>query len=825
MLSRVIGDVRHTLRWLRRSPGFTIVAVLSLAVGIGVNTSIFAIVDATLFRPLPVAAPDRLVDVYTSQRDGDPYGTSSYPDYLDLTSQNAVCSDMLAYSLSLDAVSAGDHSRLTLGEVVSGNYFSVLGLRAEIGRLLTPDDDRPGAPRAAVISFGRWQDEDGASPSAIGRTLRIHGEPYTVVGVAPRGYTGAFPVVSAEVWTPMAHIDDVSPGGIIDTVPSPGGTGPLDRRGYRWLFIKGRLKGGVTVEQAAANLTVVGDRLKASYAQTNGDRTTSVMRSDKVRILPQADRLLLPVALGLMLVVGLVLLTACANVASMLLARASSRRREIAIRLAIGASRGRLMQQLLTESALLAGLGALVGVALAAAVTRAIASVHLPIPVPITTTIHVDARVLVFTILASLVAGVAAGLAPAFQSTRPDLTRDLKNDSTRAAGRRWTLRDGLVILQVAITMVLVVGAGLLTRSLLAAERLPIGFETGKIALVSTAMDMIGYDGPRSQAFYQRALARVRAIPGVGAAALAERTPMSINYNRNEIYPPALQRPGAKGLEIDVTTVSPEYFDVMGVPILRGRNFTTADTPTSTRVAIVNDAFARRSFPGQDAVGRRVRTTTFDGREVEIVGIVPDYKVNTVGEAATPYLHFAYSQAPDPDEAIMARTSGDVSSLVNAMRRALTAIEPNTVFIDSQTMDAQIGVTLLPARFGAMAVGSLGVLAMLLAAGGLYGVIAYSVARRTREIGIRMALGAGRMSVLRLVLRQGLTLSLTGAAIGAVFAFVGARTIAGALYGVSALDALTWTGAFALVIAVALVANVVPARRAATLDPSRALRSE
>ena len=818
-------DLRHAFRALARMPVLATVIVLSLAVGIGVNTSLFAIVDAALFRPLPVSRPDRLVNVYTSQSDGDQYGTSSYPDYLDLKAQNAVFSDMLAYSLSLDAVSAGDHSRLAVGEVVSGNYFAVLGLHAQAGRLLTPDDDRPGAPRVAVISDALWIRDYASTPSLAGRTIRIHGETYDVVGVAPRGYTGAFPLLSAEVWTPMAHVADVSPGGIIDTVPSPGGTGPLDRRGYRWLFLKGRLKDDVTGEQAATNLAVVGDRLKIAYSKTNDGRRTSALPADSVRILPQADRVLVPIAIGLMVVVGLVLLTACANVASMLLARASSRQREIAIRLAIGASRGRLIQQLLTESTVLAGLGAAAGVVVATALTRAAAAMPLPIPVPLTTTIHVDGRVLFFTIVASMIAGLFAGLAPALQSTRADLVRGLKADATTAAGRRWTLRDGLVMLQVAITMILVVGAGLLTRSLLAAERLPLGFDTGRIALVSTGMDMIGYDDARSRTFYDRALTAVRALPGVEAACLVTRTPMSINYNRNTIFPPALQQPGAKGLSIDVTTVSPEYFGVIGVPILRGRNFSSADRPDSPRVAVVNEAFGRVIFPGEDPLGRHFRQTTFDGRDVEIVGVVPDYKVNTLGEGTTPYIHFAYSQAPGPDEAIMARTAGDPAPLVPQMRRALTTLEPNTVFIDSQTMATQVGVTLLPARFGAIAVGGVGLVAMLLAAIGLYGVIAYSVARRTRDIGIRMALGAGRGSVVGLVLRHGLTLSIGGALVGAGFAFVGARALSGALYGIGALDPLTWTAAFALVFAVTLLANAVPARRAALLDPTRALRAD
>ncbi|HKV98889.1 MAG TPA: ABC transporter permease [Vicinamibacterales bacterium] len=825
MFERLLNDTRHTLRWLRNSPGFTLIAVMSLAIGIGLNTALFAVVDAALFRPLPVERPDRLVDFYTSQRDGETYGTSSYQDYLDLKMQNGVFTDVLAYSLSLDAVGFGDHPRLALGEVVTGNYFSVLGLRPQAGRLLTTEDDRPGAPRATVIADTLWSREFGRQASAIGTRIRIHGEPYTIVGVAPRTFSGAFPVVSTEVWTPMAYVDEVSPAGLIDTVPSPGGTGPLDRRGYRWLFIKGRLKEGATLAETQANLRVIWRRLAAAYPKTNSDRTTSVMRSDKVRVLPQADGIMLVVALGFMFVAGLVLLTACANVASMLLARASGRQREIAVRLAIGASRRHLVQQLLTESAVLSVLGAIAGAGVAFAITRAIASLHLPMPVQLTTTVHVDGRVLAFTMIVAAIAGLAAGLAPALQATRPNLVRELKGDPARAAVQRWTLRDGLVVLQVAITMVLLVTAGLLTRSLAVAEGLPVGFDSSRLAVVSTALDLIGYDVPRSTRFYTGAIERVRAIPGVVSACLVTRTPMSLNFNRNEIFPPDRQQSGARGLEIDVTTVSPEYFTVMGVPLVKGRNFMSADTPASPRVAIVNEAMARKIWPEQDPIGQHVRAGSFDGRDVEIIGVVKDYKVHSVGEPATPYLHFAYSQAPSEDESIMARTDGDAGRLVNDMRRVLAAAEPNIVFIDSQTMEAQVGVTLFPARFGALAVGGVGLMAMLLAAVGLYGVIAFSVARRTREIGIRIALGARRSAVLALVLGRGLTLSLGGAVIGALCAVGTARAVARALYGVSYLDPLAWGVALVVVVAVAMLANVVPARRAAALDPSRALRTE
>ena len=827
MFDTVRADLRYALRWLYRSPGFTLVAIASLAIGIGFNTALFTLVDAILFRPLPVERPDRLVEVYTSSRTGNRYATTSYPDFQDLKKQNTVFSDMLGYSLSLDAVGLEQGSRSALGEVVTGNYFQMLGIKPAIGRTLLPEDDRRGAPRVVVISHKLWTREYGASPDVLTRFLRIHGQPYAIVGVAPRAFTGMIPIVSSEMWTTMAYVEEVQPGGIIDTVPSPGGTDHLDRRGQRWMFIKGRLKDGETVERAGANLQVLMQQLVSQYPDTNKDRRITVMPTNRVHIHPEADGTLLSIAAGLMLVVGLVLLVACANVASMLLARASGRQREIGIRLAIGATRGRLVQQLLTESVVMAFLGALGGLTLAWALTRAATSIELPIPIPLTFTLGIDQRVLVFTSVVTMIAGLVAGLAPALKATKPSLVAELKGDvnAGKAAGRRWTLRDGLVAVQIAVTLVLLVAAGLLGRSLMAAERMGIGFRPEGLALVSTELDLIGYSDDRGKQFFEQALARIRAIPGVEAAGIAERTPFSINYNHNVIFLPERQGPVDKGFEVDVTTVSGDYFETIGVPLLQGRIFNNADTPTSPRVAIINETMAKKYWPGENALGKRFRIRTFDGPFCEIVGITADHKVSTIGEPPTPYVHFAYSQRPSNGEAILARTRGNAGQLVGDMRKALLALEPNVVFLDSQTMEAQVGATLLPARFGAMSVSAVGIVAMLLAAIGLYGVISYSVARRTREIGIRMAIGAQPSAVLGLVLKQGLGLAGVGVAVGALFAVAAAKAVSGALYGISFLDPVAWSTALAVLVSVSVLANGVPALRAARVDPSRALRSE
>jgi macrolide transport system ATP-binding/permease protein len=826
VLENLVSDVRFALRWLRRSPAFALVAIASLAIGIGFNTALFTLVDALLFRPLPVDRPDRLVDVFTSGGDGDQYATSSYPDYLDYKAQNEVFTDMLAYSPSMAAVKLVDRSRLAMGETVTGNYFQLLGVNAAVGRTLLPDDDKAGAPRAAVISYRLWHREYGASPGAVGQSIRIHGQPYTIVGVAPASFTGMVPLLAPEVWTPMAYVDEVEPGGIMSTVPSTGNT-RLERRGTRWMFVKGRLKPEATFDAAAANMSLIGKRLQTAYEQSNKRFNVSTVPTRDVHIHPMADRTLKPIGLGLMLVVGLVLVIACANVASMLLARASGRQKEIGIRLAIGASRRRLIQQLLSEAVVMASIGAAGGVAVAWLMTRLAMSITLPIPIPLSVALRIDGRVLLFTAGVTMLAALVAGLAPALRATRPNLVNELKSDvsSATAGGRRWTLRDGLVVTQIAVTMVLLVAAGLLTRSLIAAQRVDIGFRTGGLAILSTEMSLIGYDDTRAMEFYDRAVARVRAIPGVESAALATRLPFSINYNRNNIFLPDRHGPDDKGLVIDVARVSPEYFPTLGVPILQGRNFGPADTPESPGVAIVNDAMARKYWPNQDAIGKRIRVTTYNGRELEVVGVSADYKVSTIGEGVTPYIHYALSQRRSPGEQIIARTRGDAGALLSAMRRELTTLEPNVLFLDNQTMDAQVAATLLPAKAGAISVSAVGIVAMLLASIGLYGVIAYSVARRTREIGIRMALGAKPSAVVGLVMTQGLLLAAVGVGVGTVLALGAARAVAGALYGVSFIDPIAWSAAIVTLFVVSALANLLPARRASVVDPSSALRSE
>lgn len=823
----MLHDLKYAARWLRRSPGFTAVAVLSLALGIGFNTALFSVLDAILFRPLPVAAPDRLADVYTSGSDGDTYASTSYPDFLDFKAHNSVFDDMMGYSAMMASINLPDRSRLALGEVVTGNYFQVLGVGATLGRTLLPEDDREGAERVAVISHRVWVRDHGSDPAVLGRSLRMRGQPYTIVGVVPQSFTGMVPVLAPELWITTAHVGEVEPAGIQDLVPSPGGTSRLDRRGQRWLFVKGRLRDGATVDQARANLGLLMTQFTAAHPDTNKDRAVAVLATQAVRIHPEVDRALVPAGIGLMVAVGLVLAIACANVASMLLARAAGRQREISIRLALGAGRGRLIRQLLTESLLLSALGATGGLALAAWITRFVTTMDLPIPIPVAFDIRIDGRVLAFTTAVSLLAGLVAGLAPALKASKRSLVGALKGETlvSDVGGRRWTLRDGLVAAQIATTVILLVAAGLLTRSLAAAQDADPGFRTAGIAIVSADVEMLRYDEERARQFWDTALERVRTMPGVDAAAVTARPPLSINWNQAIFFVPGHHAPGDPGTNILSSRVSSGYFDALDVPLLEGRTFNDTDAAGTPGVIIVSESLARRFWPGESAVGRRLHTRGLDGPAFEIVGVADDYKVRTIGETPQPYVHFAYSQLKSPYQVLMVRSRMDAHQTLAEVRRELLSMEPNLTFLDNQTMDDQVSIVLYPARAAAWVVSIVGMVAMLLAAIGLYGVIAYSVARRTREIGIRMALGARPASVLGLVLRQGMTVAIAGLVVGSLLAILAARAVSGALYGISAADPLAWLGAVGTILLISTAANIIPARRAAAVAPSVALRSD
>jgi predicted permease len=823
----MLTDIRYAVRWLRRSPGFAAVAILSLGLGIGVNTAMFSLVDALLLRPLPVQDPDTLVDVFTSSVDGDRYATSSYPDFLDLKAQNTVFTDMLGYTPMFAPLNMGDRARLVMGHVVTSNHFEMLGVGPFLGRMLQPGDDSAGADRVVVLSYAMWRRDFGGDGGVVGRPLRMRGLDYTIVGVAPPSFTGVVPLLAPELWLPALHVEEVEPAGINSNVPSPTGRTRLERRGSRWLFVKGRLKPGVSVAEANANVSLIGAQLATAHPVTNKESKISAFATSDVRLLvPQASG---PVSIGsaaVMTVVGLVLLIACANVAGMLLARASSRRREMSIRLAIGASRRQIVRQMLVEGIVLGLCGAAVAASIAWLFARAIGAIQLPLPGAIALDLRVDARVLGFAVAVATFSGLLASLTPALKTTSPRLAGDLRGDSpaARIGRRRWSLREALVMSQLALTAVLLVVAGLLLRTLSAAQSADVGFRIDGLAFVSFDTDMVRYERERGQQFFDDSLARVQQIPGVEAAALVSpRLPFDINFSQTTIrIDGKTYQTSTAGEVIANVSVSPDYFSTLGIPIVEGRGITPADRQGTPFVAVINETAARRYWPDTSALGKTFRLA-FGDRQYTVIGVAGNHKVHSVGERPTPYLQTAVAQHPASYNTIIARTRGDAAALLSTMRRELLASEPGLVFIQQDTMAANMATSLLPERLSAWLAGAFGGLGTLLAAIGLYGVIAYSVARRTREIGIRVAIGAQRSDVLAMIMRQGLTLALAGAAIGALLAAFAARLLSGVIYGIGAADSVAWSAAFGALLAAAALANFIPAWRAMRIDPVTALR--
>ena len=821
----MLQDLRYALRNLIASPAFTLVAVGSLAIGIGINTTIFTAVNAILLRPLPVSHPEQLVDIYTTR--STEHSTSSWLDYRDLQQGTTVFDGLIGHTLMFANVSRDGRSRLLMGEVVTANYFQVLGVNAALGRMFAAEEDQvEGGNRLVVLSDGLWRREFGGDAAAVGRSVRIRGLDYTVIGVAPARFTGVMPGISAELWIPASMVDEVEPVGMNDAVPSPTGRTRLQRRGQRWMFLKGRLKPAHTVAQAQTEVAAVMARLEREHPQTNRARRGVLIPASDVRIHPLIDGALVPGATLLMVAVSLVLIIACANIANMLLARATTRSREIAVRVAIGASRARIVRQLLTESLVLAALGGWGGLLLARWTSGLIQAFQPPLPVAISLDLSPDWRVFAFAVILALVTGAVFGLVPALQATRPDLVASLKNDVAPGfRTRRFGLRNVLVVAQVAVCFVLLVGAGLLLRSLTASRNADVGFDPRGLVVATVDMGMHRYSPERGQAFYESALERIRTLPGVSGAAIVERLPFSPNIHSQSIFIEGRQYAADDlGVSTDVTRVTPGYFRTLGISLQQGREFDERDTSTSPGVVIVNEALARRHWPGESAIGKRLRVRSSTGPLFEVVGVVSDHKVRTVGEPPRPFMHFSRSQGYNPSASFIARTNVDTSQLVQAMRRELTSIEPDLVFLEMQPMESVIAVTLFPARMGAFVLSTASIIALLLSAMGLYGLIAFTVSRRTREIGVRMALGSNPRDVLALIVRQGMALVLVGVAIGLICAALLMQAMSGALYGVSSIDIVTYVSAAVLLSGVALAANLVPALRAARIDPMVALRT-
>jgi macrolide transport system ATP-binding/permease protein len=809
----MLTDLRYAIRMLLKNPGVSVAAVISLALGIGANAIIFTWVKAVLLEPLPGVARQRdLVVVANQTKDGD-YVSMSYPDYRDYRDKTSSFDGLLVAEmmpLSLGGAIAGERAERLYGAFVSGNYFDVLGVRAALGRTFRPDEDRvPNGAPVAVISDGLWKRRFGGDMSLVGRVISINGHPYSIVGIAPPAFQGTLVGVALDVWVPVMMQPQLTPGG-----------DRLEARGLRWLIAMGRLKGDVSIPRAQAELDIISGQLTATYPNTNngfGIRVLPLSRS------PWGAQFVLgPVLTVLMGVVGAVLLLACTNVANLLLAQALARRREVAIRLAIGASRTRLARQMLVESFILAILGGVAGVAVASFGASLLMAFAPPTDIPIKLSLTVDFMVVAFTGCIALATGLLFGLVPALQGTRPDVVDDLKDEAGSSGGRsRARLRNSLVIVQVALSVLMLVAAGVFVRSFQNAQTMDPGFNREGVLLASYDLFPNGYEAPAGRQFHRRLAERVAALPGVTAAALARRVPLgffgssSTRIAIDDYVPDATE-----SMQISYNMISPDYFRTMRVPLLAGREFTPRDDENDRPVVIVNAAMAHRYWKRTDVVGRQIRV---GGTPWEIVGVVPTGKYQTLGEQARSYMFVPLAQMYRPDAVLHVRTAGDPSSIAGAVRGVVADLDPNLPLFDVKTLHAHMGFATLTPRVAASLLGTFGILALILAAVGLNSVVAYSVSQRTREVAIRMALGARPSDVRTLIVRQGLTLLVIGLVVGVAIAYGTLPLMSSLLIGISGRDPLTFASVGALLSAVALVASYLPARRAARVDPIATLR--
>lgn len=811
-MADLIQDLRFGLRVLRKQPGFTLIAILTLALGIGANTAIFSLVNTVLLRPLPIAQPERVFEI-TPLREGADIGVTSYPVYKDFRDRNDVLAGLAAYRFVPMSLSQHGNNERVWGYLVSGNYFDLLGVRAVQGRVFTQEEDRaPGAHPVAVLSYGCWQRRFGRDPNLIGKTVTINNHRFTVVGIAPPEFNGTALIFTPEIYAPISMTKQIEPG-----------ANWLENRGNGSLMMLGRLQPNVTAVQAKAALDALAVQLRREQPN-DGDLHFSF--APPGLLMPVLRNSTLGFTAVLLGIVGLVLLIACTNLANLLLARAARRRTEIAVRLSLGASRGRVLRQLLTESVLLAVLGGALGWLLALWMVSVVRALKPPVDFTLTIDLHVDWRVLVFTLLISLVTGVVFGLLPAWQATRTDLIPALKDEAGRGVLRRAWLRNALVVAQVALSLVLLAGAGLIVRSLQQVQMLGPGFDIEHTVTASVDLTLQGYNRAQAKAFQKQLLARIETIPGVRAASLVSSLPLNLDRSTSGIY--AEGQPFTRRADLPqilTNEIWPRYFETMGIPLLAGRDFRLQDDNEQVRPVIVNEAFVRRFWPGQNALGKRLN---FGGPAEpfwDIVGVVKDSKYFSLGEDPQPYLYFPMLRDGEGEAALVVRTSSDPHSILNAIRHEVHQLDANLPVFDTKTMRAHMQLSLFPLRTGAWIAGSFALVALLLAGLGIYGVMSYAISQRTRELGIRMALGAQTSDVLRLVIRQGLTLAVIGLALGLAGALLLTRLMTSVLYGVSATDVATFASVTMLLGGVVLLACFVPARRATKVDPMIALRCD
>lgn len=810
MLRDLGRDLRYALRILLKSPLFTAVAVFSLALGIGANSVVFSVFNSLLFQPLPVERPEELASVFTSDR-SSPWGTTSYADLVDLREGVGAFQELIGYTLTRFHLETGQTAVPILGERVTGNYFTGLGAKPILGRTFTSADDVPGGPWVAVISERLWRRHLEADPAISGKTLRINGQTFTVLGVVPEGFRDTLAGLSVDVWVPL----------VASARPLAGGDAGLRQRGHRDLLVLGRLRSGARLAEAEAQMKSVANRLQTESPATNQERSFQALPASEAGVHPRVREILSTLGIALSVVVGVVLVIASLNLANLLLARAVGRQREVAIRLSIGATRRRLVRQLLAESLLLSLLGGAAGLLLAAWAIRLLRHFRPPEQVPIALDVGINPSTLLVTLALSLLTALLFGLVPALQATRPDLSAALKSETALSRSgkrRRMTLRNSLVVAQVTVSLVLLIGAALFLRSLARVEGIDPGFDTRNVLVLPIDLETVGgYDEVRGQTFYRSLVERVRSLPGVRSVAVSETLPLG--FERSEA---GIQVPDQPGTTETVTynVITPDYFRTLGIQLLSGRDFVATDSAEAPQVVIVNETLARRYWPSQDATGKLL----FDGTSnLRIVGVVKDIKYRFLGEAPMPYLYVPLAQSYEEQVNLQIKTAGDPLQLAGPLRQVVESLEPQLQGLSANTLEGQVAFALLPGRVGGVIFIVFGLLTLSLACMGIYGVMAFSVRQRTREMAIRMSLGAEPGDVLRLVLRESMSLVAVGAVIGLLIALPIMRFVGDFLYGVSPADPVSLIGVIAVLGGAALLASYVPARRATRVDPMKAMR--
>ena len=814
VLETLLSDLRFAGRMLRKSPVFTVVAIIVISLGSGAVTTIFSAMNAVVLRPLPgTSGGNRLVLFERRTPDFAEGVSGSYGYYRHVRDGTRTLSGVAAWSKVSLSISTGGEGAAVYGNIVSGNYFSVLGVRPAIGRFFAPDEDRiPLAKPVVVVSHSFWESHLGADSTVIGRSVSVNGHPFTLIGVAPAGFRGVFTPLKTEAWVPLMMQAQLRPGRDLADAP--------------WLWMFGRLERGATREAARRELAALTSTWVDNTSEPAGYRKYAGIRITDLTGLPDdARNAFLGFTALLLGAAGLVLLIASVNVASMLSARAVARRREMALRTALGAARGRLVRQLLTESLLLFLIGAIGGTIVAGLATAGLERIPIPGDASMSLELSPDPRVFAFALLTSVAAGLVFGLAPALQGVGKDITSRLRNDSAASSARRTFGSSILIVGQLALSLVLLVAAGLFIRALDDGARIDPGFQTTGVATAKLNAESWGYDSTKARAFYSALGERVAALPGVTAIAFTDIIPMS-----NSASGAAIQLDGADAssgdrggrLAVQLSAADPGYFDVVRIPFLLGRPFASSDDERSAKVAIVNETLAKRLAPDGNALGR---TFGFHRQRVTVVGVVRDSKYGSLTERTPAFLYVPVAQLWRPDLVIMVRTTVAPASFAPAFRDAVRDIDPALPRPLVRTFEQETSIVLFPQRIAAIVTGVLGGVGLLLAAVGLYGIIAYSVSRRTREIGVRVALGAQRWDVLGMVVREGMRLAGTGVVVGVLMAVAATRLIAGLLFNVSPIDGMTFAGMSVLFIAVALLASYLPARRAAATDPLTALRSD